>query len=117
MASPPIPRWSPGPCTLQRFRELGATYLDRLQAKAPSAARIVDKLPQNFELIGLIHLALPDARILHITRDPVDTCLSCFSTRGPVAGRFGGQIDATTRDGRRGGWVRPVRAGTFRRHD
>jgi tetratricopeptide (TPR) repeat protein len=63
----------------ERLRQLGATYLDRLQAKAPSAARIVDKLPQNFELIGLIHLALPDARILHITRDPVDTCLSCFS--------------------------------------
>jgi len=61
------------------LRQLGVAYLDRLQAKAPEAVRIVDKLPQNFELIGLIHQALPEARILHITRDPVDTCLSCFS--------------------------------------
>jgi len=63
----------------QKLRQLGAAYLSGLQAKAPSAARIIDKLPQNFELIGLIHLALPGAQIIHVMRDPVDTCLSCFS--------------------------------------
>jgi hypothetical protein len=36
-------------------------------------------MPSNFCFIGLIHLALPNARILHVTRDPLDTCLSCFS--------------------------------------
>ena len=37
-------------------------------------------MPANFRLAGLIHLALPNARIIHTCRDPVDTCLSCFST-------------------------------------
>jgi hypothetical protein len=37
-------------------------------------------MPENFRLVGLIALALPGARILHVRRDPADTCLSCFST-------------------------------------
>ena len=36
-------------------------------------------MPQNFYFVGLIHLALPNARIIHACRDPIDTCLSCFS--------------------------------------
>jgi hypothetical protein len=37
-------------------------------------------MPTNFRYAGLIHLALPNARIIHACRDPIDTCLSCFST-------------------------------------
>ena len=33
----------------------------------------------NFAFAGLIHLALPNATIIHTVRDPVDTCISCFS--------------------------------------
>jgi len=33
----------------------------------------------NFIYAGHIHLALPNARILHVTRNPIDTCISCFS--------------------------------------
>ena len=62
-----------------RLEELGATYLDGLRASVSPAARIVDKLPDNFLRIGLIRLLLPEARIIHVRRDPVDTCLSCFS--------------------------------------
>jgi hypothetical protein len=36
-------------------------------------------MPANFFFAGLIHLALPNARIIHTMRDPVDTCMSCFS--------------------------------------
>jgi len=64
-----------------QLRELGASYLQRIRALAPNAARITDKLPINFAYVGLIHLALPDARIIHVRRDPIDTCLSCFSNR------------------------------------
>ena len=63
----------------QRIILLGAEYLTGVQALAPSATRIVDKLPDNFRRIGLIHLALPGARIIHVHRDPIDTCLSCFA--------------------------------------
>ena len=60
---------------------LGADYVAATRALAPGAApaRITDKLPLNFAYVGLIHLALPNARIIHVQRDPVDTCSSCFS--------------------------------------
>jgi tetratricopeptide (TPR) repeat protein len=61
------------------FRELGARYLAELKRLAPDAARITDKMPGNFAFAGLIHLALPNAIIIHAVRDPVDTCVSCFS--------------------------------------
>ena len=36
-------------------------------------------MPSNYLYIGLTHMALPNARIIHARRDPLDTCLSCFS--------------------------------------
>jgi Sulfotransferase family len=54
-------------------------YLARLRAISPDAERITDKMPSNFFFIGLIHLVLPNAPIIHVKRDPVDTCISCFS--------------------------------------
>ena len=41
--------------------------------------RITDKTLNNFFCVGLIHIALPNARIIHTVRDPVDSCLSSFS--------------------------------------
>jgi len=63
-----------------RMRRLGTEYLAGLTPRAPRAKRITDKMPANFALIGFIHLALPAARIIHVRRHPVDTCLSCFSS-------------------------------------
>jgi hypothetical protein len=60
---------------------LGAEYDSRLEALAPGAARVTDKLPGNFLFAGLIRLVLPDAWIIHCVRDPLDTCLSCYETR------------------------------------
>ena len=64
------------PDTLRRF---GGFYATRIGSLAPQAKRIVDKLPANFRHLGLIHLALPNAHIIHIQRDPLDTCFSCYS--------------------------------------
>jgi hypothetical protein len=63
----------------EQLRQVGTSYVDSIRACAPTIARIVDKLPGNFGSVGLIHLALPNARIIHTTRNPLDTCLSCFS--------------------------------------
>jgi tetratricopeptide (TPR) repeat protein len=60
---------------------LGERYVSLLKFFAPKARRIVDKLPHNFELLGLIALLLPDARVVHLRRNAVDTCLSCYQTR------------------------------------
>jgi tetratricopeptide (TPR) repeat protein len=61
------------------FRDLGARYLAEIKPLAPNAMRISNKMPGNFIFAGLIHLVLPNAPIIHVIRDPVDTCLSCFS--------------------------------------
>jgi tetratricopeptide (TPR) repeat protein len=61
------------------LRRMGGRYLERLLPKAPSAKRIVDKQLFNFRFIGLIRLVLPNARIVHVRRDPADTCFSCYT--------------------------------------
>src|SRR5206468_10485808 len=61
------------------LRQIGARYVDGIRALAPDAERVADKMPWNFHFAGLIHLTMPNARIIHVRRDPVDTCLSCFS--------------------------------------
>src|SRR5207302_6657512 len=63
----------------EQFREVGRSYLDSVRQLAPNAERITDKMPGNFVHVGLIHLILPNARIIHTRRDPSDTALSCFS--------------------------------------
>ena len=61
------------------LRRIGELYVAEIRRRAPEAAHVTDKMPANFFFLGLIHLALPNARILHTVRDPVDTCVSCFS--------------------------------------
>ena len=57
----------------------GGEYIASLQQRAPSAKHITDKMPANFFAVPLIHLMLPNAKIIHVNRNPVDTCLSCFT--------------------------------------
>ncbi|TIO37773.1 MAG: sulfotransferase, partial [Mesorhizobium sp.] len=49
-----------------------------LRERAPTAQRIIDKMPHNFELIGLLSLLFPKARIIHCRRDAIDNCVSCY---------------------------------------
>lgn len=55
------------------------SYVERLDTHAPGSPRITDKMPANFLMLGLIHALLPNARIVHVARDAVDTCVSCFT--------------------------------------
>lgn len=59
-------------------RTLAEEHLSYLRERAPAALRVVDKTPHNFELIGLIGLLFPNARIIHCRRDAIDNCVSCF---------------------------------------
>ena len=54
------------------------SYLDQIGALAPTAARIIDKNPLNFEYLGLIGRLLPSARVIHCRRDPRDVAVSCY---------------------------------------
>jgi len=65
-------------------RELAAVadqYLVASGAQAGDALRVVDKLPMNFWHLGVISLLFPNARIIHMQRDPRDVCLSIYFQR------------------------------------
>jgi tetratricopeptide (TPR) repeat protein len=67
--------------TASDFGVLGQLYLDGLPTPAAGQVRTTDKRVANFEHLGLIHLCLPGARIIHCRRDPRDVALSCFASR------------------------------------
>jgi hypothetical protein len=64
--------------TQQQLSEAASRYLAALDEIAPTALRVTDKMPHNFRFLGLIQQLLPRSRIIHVHRDPLDTCLSCF---------------------------------------
>jgi tetratricopeptide (TPR) repeat protein len=53
-------------------------YLSLLAGFSADASRVIDKMPANFMNLGLIHAAFPHARILHMSRNPLDTGLSIY---------------------------------------
>jgi tetratricopeptide (TPR) repeat protein len=68
------------------LKQIGSRYLTlvrelvfRSTGEKKEAEYITDKMPSNYYFAGLIHFALPNATIIHTVRDPVDTCISCFS--------------------------------------
>jgi hypothetical protein len=61
----------PGPTTRPQ-------YLEHLQANSTSATHVTDKMPGNYQRIGLIKTLFPNVRIIHCKRDPMDTCVSIY---------------------------------------
>ena len=59
-------------------RALAEAYLDQLRQRCGEAARVVDKMPLNYQHLGVIAALFPRARVVHCRRDPIDTCLSCY---------------------------------------
>ncbi|HET6222861.1 MAG TPA: sulfotransferase, partial [Dongiaceae bacterium] len=68
-----------GQLTEAATRAMAERELARLLARGPAARRVTDKHPFNFCHLGLIATLFPQVRIVHCRRDPMDTCLSCFS--------------------------------------
>jgi len=74
------------PLTLERitrfstdeWQELGDKFLERIHSENPHAKRVTDKTLPNIRMIGAIHCALPKAKIIHVRRHPLDTCLSIY---------------------------------------
>jgi Tfp pilus assembly protein PilF len=64
----------------QRLAAMANWYRTSLAALFPSSDLVTDKRPDNFIHIGLIKTLLPNARIVHTTREPLDNCLSVFFT-------------------------------------
>jgi len=62
------------------FEDLGKYYIQSSEGLGAGIPRLVDKTPLNFLYIGLIHLAMPDARIIHLRRHPIDSCYAMYKT-------------------------------------
>ena len=60
-------------------RLFGQMLTSRFTRRAQGQLRLTDKMTSNFFFLGLLHLSLPRARIIHIRRNAADTCLSCYS--------------------------------------
>jgi tetratricopeptide (TPR) repeat protein len=75
------------------FGEAGRRYLAAVRDLAGGPRYTIDKLPFNFRYCGLIHKALPRASIIHLTRDPMDTCYAVFKTLFINAYHFSYQLD------------------------
>jgi hypothetical protein len=65
-------------CSCDDFKNAGNLYLDKLRSFSGDARHITDKMPHNFMYLGFIRMILPNARIVHMRRDPMDNCLSIF---------------------------------------
>ncbi len=61
------------------LKRMGEEYLERTRIQRRSDRPFfVDKMPRNFAHVGLIHLILPNAKIIDVRRDPLNCCFSCF---------------------------------------
>ncbi len=69
-------------------KKLAEEYLRVLAAHGPDALRVVDKTPTNSDYLGFIHSVFPNARIIRMRRDPIDTCLSCYFQQFSTAQTF-----------------------------
>ncbi len=65
--------------TQDQLEDIAETYLQRLRKHDFRAKCIIDKMPGNFMHLGVIQTILPQAKIIHCKRSPLDTCLSCYS--------------------------------------
>ena len=62
------------------FAALGRDYLDKVRRAGVDAVRFTDKMPLNYLYCGLIQRALPNAKIVHVTRQPMAACYSMYKT-------------------------------------
>jgi len=53
-------------------------YLRVLESLSGNASRVINKAPLNSDFLGLIYSVFPNARVIYMRRDPIDTCLSCY---------------------------------------
>lgn len=63
----------------EALKRVGRSYMDRAWRDAGGASHVTDKLTGNFLHLGMVALSLPRAKIIHVARDPRDTCFSCFA--------------------------------------
>jgi tetratricopeptide (TPR) repeat protein len=79
-ANPDDPRYPAvlAELSAEDYRRLGQNYLSDTRVYRTGKARFIDKMPNNFRHIGLIHLMLPNAKIIDARREPMACCFGIF---------------------------------------
>lgn len=62
------------------FARLGREYCRAIEGFGNPAPRLIDKTPPNFLYLGLIRLSLPNAKVIHLRRGPMDACYAMYKT-------------------------------------
>ncbi|MBL4940637.1 MAG: sulfotransferase [Colwellia sp.] len=75
------------------FTQLGKDYLNSIKELTKNHAIFIDKMPMNFLYTGLIQQALPDAKIIHLTRSPMAACYAIYKTSFGQAYPFSYNLD------------------------
>lgn len=75
------------------FKSLGESYINQARPEITTHQCFIDKLPLNSLYIGLIHQALPNAKIIHVTRHPMDTCYAMYKQLFTHGYPFSYQLD------------------------
>lgn len=69
-----------GQIDAKALRDMCRAYVYMLGDICPGKPHVIDKNPANFTVLGLLRIAFPNSKIIHIRRNPVDTCISIYST-------------------------------------
>jgi tetratricopeptide (TPR) repeat protein len=75
------------------YEGLGVDYVQRIRQRSTAAKRITDKRPHNFLMVGLIKAILPNAKVIHCMREPMDSCWSMFKLLATANFKFAHDMD------------------------
>lgn len=82
---------------LQKITQDCLENLNKQSKYSSNILRIIDKFPENYLYLGLIHSAFPHARIIHMMRNPIDTCLSIYFQNFNVLYSYASSLDDLAR--------------------
>lgn len=80
--------------TAPDLERMAQSYLEELRALASEASMITDKNPFNFMNLGLIQMVVPQARVIHCIRHPLDVCVSCFASRLSAKNNYANSLES-----------------------
>ncbi|MDA3913652.1 tetratricopeptide repeat-containing sulfotransferase family protein [Oleiagrimonas sp.] len=87
-----FPHWVPE-ATSADWQRLGEAYLKRTRHLSQAHLRFTDKTPNNWAFVGAALAMLPGARVINASRDPLETCFSCYRQLFHVGGNFTYDLD------------------------
>ena len=76
-----------------RLAQAGQRYIEETRPIRIGRPRFIDKMPNNFSHVGLIHLILPNATIIDVRRHPLDACFSTYKQYFAEGQSFGYDLE------------------------